>query len=421
MVYRLAKPKRKGLGWFLRVVVMRRLIFLAVLFGVIHLVIPAEFYTISPMAIGVALVLLLLLDALSFRLQAKNADAIGTQFLTLTEAGMLVESEESGVRKFVPWTRVNRGWLRQGMLMVQEEGGLYHLLPTESLSRERAEEMLAYVNAHAGKKVAAPLPPPAALVTEVPIRVSAGKAQWNEYVDYLYKVSLPGSQVCGYIVLAALSAPFAICLVDAEPLLAVFLLLLIVCFLYLLLHPGCLARSLRKSPRPGWMHVSSEGMLALGDSGAWCALPSQLFDSALQMRHGIIYRAYPHVIALCDSIPTPPPYLPQPCRPRRWQRVAALTLALVVLPVVSAVSFLGLQMQTSMREYNEACERGAELARYVEELLPPQEYPGHLECLYFADSGILFMEWECGLEADLILDDEIVSDVPAEETSGEEK
>jgi hypothetical protein len=93
----------------------------------------------------------------------------------------------------------------------------------------------------------------------------------------------------------------------------------------------------------------------------------------------------------------------------------------LVLPVVSALCYLGLELESEMESYYEARDRGAALVSYMEELLPPQEYPGHLECLYFADSGILFMEWECGLEADLILDDDIVSDVPAEETSGEEK
>ena len=420
MVYRLIQPKRRGLGWFLRVIVLRRLILVAIVLGGVSLLL-SETCTVSPIGIGVALLFFLVMDVLAYRLHAKVIAAQGTQFVTLTEAGLMVEGESTGVRRFVPWSRLERGWLRQGMLMVQEVSGLFHLFPTESLSRKREEEMLAFVSAHAGRKTPSPLPPPAAMLTDSPVRVSAGKAQWQEYVDYLYRFSQPGVQVGSYVAIAILCSAVPLCLLAAVPLLLVPLLLLIGFLLYMLRHPGGLARRLRKSPRPGWMHVGPEGMLALSDDGAWAAIPTRLVDSALQMRHGVIYHARPYFISLADSTPTLSPYLPQPRRPRRCGHVVGLVLSVVVLPVVSALCYLGLELESGMESYYEARDRGAALVSYVEELLPPQEYPGHLECLYFADSGILFMEWECGLEANLILDDDFVSDESAEESSGEEE
>lgn len=405
MVYRLAKPKRMGLGWFLRVVVLRRIIVLAIVMCGVSLILSAA-YTISLITIGVVLFIQLLLDILAYRLHAKVIAAQGTQFLTLTEAGLMVEGESTGVRRFVPWARLKKGWLRHGMLMVQEVSGLFHLLPVESISCERAEEMLAFVNAHAGRKTPAPLPPPAAMLTDSPVRVTAGKAQWQEYVDYLYRLSQPGIQVGAYGAIAILCSVVPLCLLAALPLLLVPLLLLIVFFLYLLRHPGGLARRLRKSPRPGWMHVGPEGMLALSDDGAWAAIPVRLIDSALQMRHGVIYHAQPFYISLADSTPTPSPYLPQPRRPRRWRHVAGLVVSMVVLPVVSALCYFGLELKSGMDAYYEARDRGEALASYVEALMPPQEYPGHLECLYDTEGPFLFMEWDGGLSADLILDDE---------------
>ena len=416
MVYRLIQPKRRGLGWFLRVIVLRRLILVAIVLGGVSLLL-SETCTVSPIGIGVALLFILVRDVLAYRLHAKVIAAQGTQFVTLTEAGLMVEGESTGVRRFVPWARLVRGCLRQGMLMIQEVNGLIHLFPVESLSRERAEEMLAWVNAHAGRKTPAPLSPPAAMLTDSPVRVTAGKAQWREYVDCLYRLTQPGSQVGAYVAVAILCSVAPLCLLAAVPLLLVPLLLLIGFFLYILRHPGGLARRMRKLPRPGWMHVGPDVMLALSDDGAWTVIPTRLFDSALQMRHGVIYHGLPFFIVLSDSAPTPLPYLPQPQRPRRWMHVAGLVLSVVVLPVVSALCYFGLELKSGMDEYYEARDRGAALVSYVESLMPPQEYPGHLECLYYTEGPFLFMEWESGLSADLILYAESL----AEEESSEEE
>ena len=57
--------------------------------------------------------------------------------------------------------------------------------------------------------------------------------------------------------------------------------------------------------------------------------------------------------------------------------------------------------------YEEALERGEHLQVYVEELLPPQEYPGYIiYCAFYADTQILSIDWEEDLEVYLHLSPE---------------
>lgn len=154
MVYRLAKPERKSKGWFLKHVVLRQGLLMMVFIALLWLLIPLDWYVFAP-AFLVAVMLVSCQNWVSTRRLERRFEKLGTQFVTLTEAGILVESEGAGVRSFVPWERISRAWLHMDMLMVRQTNGLFHLLPTESLQRERAEEMLAYVKAHAGKKAGA--------------------------------------------------------------------------------------------------------------------------------------------------------------------------------------------------------------------------------------------------------------------------
>jgi hypothetical protein len=106
--------------------------------------------------------------------------------------------------------------------------------------------------------------------------------------------------------------------------------------------------------------------------------------------------------------------LPQP---RKVSRHPLLVLLLVlVLPFVALVSLSMLQSDP----YEEALERGEQLQMYVEELLPPQEYPGHIiYCAYYADAQILIIVWEEDLAVYLHLSPEYEEgqsgDCPGEE------
>ena len=118
MVYRLAKPERKSKGWFLKHVVLRQGLLMMGIIALIWLLIPLDWYVFAP-AFLVAVVLVSVQNWVSCRRLERRFEKLGTQFVTLTEAGILVESEGARVRSFVPWERISRAWLHMDMLMVQ--------------------------------------------------------------------------------------------------------------------------------------------------------------------------------------------------------------------------------------------------------------------------------------------------------------
>lgn len=400
MVYRLARPERKSNGWFLGYVVVRQGLVMLIIYALLWLLIPLD-WDILAAAFLVTLVLVTCQNRVQIRRHERRFEMLGTQFVTLTEAGILVEGESTGMHCFVPWKLVRRAWLHHDMLMVQQTNGLFHLLPTESLRRERAGEMLAYVKAHAGKKQAPLIAPPAGLLSETPAWVTASPAQWREFVNFIMGASNPGRRVAGYVGIFLIGMGCSI--IWAWELYALLLPLLVVAAgaIVVQANPGFFARAMWKTPSPGYVHVSRDAVLVQSDNGAWAVLPVGQIESAVQLRHGIVYRTRVLSSILADVTLVPFPHLPQP---RKVSRHPFLVLLLVlVLPFVALVSLSMLQSDP----YEEAVERGEQLQMYVEELLPPQEYPGYIiYCAYYADDQILSIEWEEDFEVYLHLSPE---------------
>lgn len=396
MVYRLARPKRRSNGWFLAHVVVRQVLSGLIYFALLWLLLPLDWY-IYVVVFLLTLVILSCHNRVLMRRHEHRFEMLGTQFVTLTEAGLLVESEGCGMQCYVPWESIRRAWLHHDMLMVQQTNGLFHLLPTESLRRERAGEMLAYVKAHAGKKQALLIAPPAGLLSETPARVTASPAQWREFVNFIMGASNPGRRVAGYVGIFLIGLGCSI--IWAWELYALLLPLLVVAAgaIVVQANPGFFARAMRKTPSPGYVHVSRDTVLVQSDSGAWAVLPIGVIDSAVQLRHGIVYRTRIQSAVLMDSTPSPSPYLPQPRKVRSRPLLALFLVLVASLPLWLFESDL----------YEEAVERGEQLQMYVEELLPPQEYPGYIiYCAYYADDQILSIEWEEDFEVYLHLSPE---------------
>ena len=400
MVYRLARPKRRSNGWFLAHVVVRQVLSGLIYFALLWLLLPLDWY-IYVVVFLLTVVILSCQNRVQIRRHERRFEMLGTQFVTMTEAGLLVESEGCGMQCYVPWESISRAWLRHDMLMVQQTNGLFHLLPTESLRREQAEEMLACVRAHAGKKQAPFIAPPAGLLSETPSRVMASPAQWREYVNFIMGASIPGRMVAGYV--GVFSIGLGCGLIWVWELYALLLPLLVVAVVLIVMvaNPGLCARAMWKTPSPGYVHVSRDAVLVQSDNGAWAVLPVGQIESAVQLRHGIVYRTRVLSSILADVTPVPFPHLPQP---RKVSRHPFLVLLLVlVLPFVALVS----QSMLQSDPYEEALERGEQLQMYVEELLPPQEYPGYIiYCAYYADAQILSIEWEEDFEVYLHLSPE---------------
>ena len=405
MVYRLAKPERKRKGWFLKHVVLRQGLLMMVFIALLWLLIPLDWYVYAP-AFLVAVMLVSCQNWVSTRRFERRFEKLGTQFVTLTEAGILVESEGAGIRSFVPWERISRAWLHMDMLMVQQTNGLFHLLPTESLRRERAGEMLAYVKAHARKKQAPPTAPPAALLSENPARVSVTPSQWREFVDYIMQEAVPGRTVVSHVALFILGLIIPLCWGYELYALVLPLLVIGVGFVIMVKYPGLFARAMRKEPSPGYLHVCRDAVLVQSDNGAWAALPTSLIDGAVQLRHGIAYRTQILSFVLADSTPAPSPYLPQPVKLRRWLHRGWIALALFVLPLLANFAYFMLAAESENTEFSKAMERGEALSRYVEEVMPPMQYPGSIVwcCLMvYPECTVVSCAWESELEVDVML------------------
>lgn len=405
MVYRLAKPERKTKGWFLRHFVLHQLLLELVFFALLQWLLALDWYILG-IAFFVSVALVCCQNWVSLRRIERRFETLGTQFVTLTEAGILLECESAGIRNFVPWERISRVWLRMNMLMVQQTNGMFHLLPTESLRRERAEEMLAYVKAHAGKKPAPPTAPPADLLSENPMRISATPAQVREFVDYIMQFAVPGRSVALHVTLFILGLAMALCW--EFDLFALLLPLIVAAggILIFVMRPGLCARAMRKNTTPAYLHVSRDAVLVQSDGGTWAVLPVSMVDSAVQLRHVIVYRTKVLTSLLADPTPTPSPYLPQPVKLRLWLHRGWIAVALFVLPMLASFAYFMLATESGNAEFSKAMERGDELTRYVEEVMPPMQYPGPIVwCCLMVDneSAVVSCAWESELEVDVEL------------------
>ena len=384
---------------------MHQLLLELVFFALLQWLLALEWYILG-IAFFVSVALVCCQNWVSLRRIERRFETLGTQFVTLTEAGILLECEGAGIRNYVPWERISRVWLRMNMLMVQQTNGMFHLLPTESLRRERAEEMQAYVKARAGKKPTLFTAPPAYLLSENPIRISATPAQVREFVDYIMQFSVPGRSVALHVTLFLLGLSMALCW--EFDLFALLLPLLVAAggILILVIRPGLCARAMRKNTTPAYLHVSREAVLVQSDGGTWAVLPVSMVESAVQLRHVIVYRTKVLTSLLADPTPTPSPYLPQPVKLLRWLYRGWIAVALFVLPMLASFVYFMLAAESENTEFSKAMERGDELTHYVEEVMPPMQYPGSIVwcCLMVDDERtVVSCAWESELEVDVEL------------------
>ena len=392
-----------GLVDFLKLVLVRRVIITLVVMVILHqeldFTVPA-----FVLAFCVSLLVLLAIDWKAIRHQERIEEAQGARFVTLTESGILEECEGSKVRRYVPWTRVKKGWLQHGKLLIQQETGLFNVYHAGALPRERAEEMLAYVNDHAGKNEEPMMPPPAETLTETPYPISATPKQWREYIDCFYRLALPWTTFLFGILLALCCALIPVCYFCWERELTIMMILLAGMCLLQFLRPGFWAMRAMKNPGPGWVHVTPETTLSMSESGSWTLFRTKSIDVGLQMRHGVVYQMSGLYILLVDTPPEPIPVLPPPRKPDCWFQKIVLPLVLLEIAVASWVLLQGMEPPDT---YETARENGAQLQSLVEEVMPPLEYPGEiLSCVYYAEEQLLSIDWASGMEVFLSLSPE---------------
>ena len=103
MVYRLARPERKSKGWFLGYVVVRQGLVMLIIYALLWLLIPLD-WDILAAAFLVTLVLVTCQNRVLIRRHERRFEMLGTQFVTLTEAGSIYAvSTGSVLTQYLSW------------------------------------------------------------------------------------------------------------------------------------------------------------------------------------------------------------------------------------------------------------------------------------------------------------------------------
>lgn len=405
MVYRLSTTK----NWQQRPIFLRLLLVFSVPTALILYTIFAYLLECGWMFSSVTAVLVGLSEAVvmagPLRAYFRRLQKIGTWFVTVTEAGIYLETPQSGIRNYISWGRVEKVMDRRDVIMVALKNGLSYLMPTETLSAERKQELLCYCAARAGRQVAAErqMLPPAECCIESPVLLTGTRAQRLEFADALARQNSLTSQV-RLLAICLLSSACVAMLLAPEPLEHMcWLAVALVCIILGVrgyLHPGRGIRKVAEDDSPCRVHVTREHVLLENPSASWSVVPLAQVESGLLMKHCITYTVKTGGMFLLNADTPIPAGIPLPRKRECWRTLLPLFVALVLIPGLVGIW----AWPTDGRdEYVAARECGVELQAYLEELLPPTEYPGAIDwcALYIEESDgscILSIDWESGLE-----------------------
>lgn len=291
------------------------------------------------------------------------------------------------------------------------KNGLSYFYPLASLSPERAQELYAYCAERAGKPVPVEnqIQPPAEMLTSEALPcvegVEARQEAANEmqlqrapFVRWAYLVALSVMmsglfvQVWAWIVTGESDAAGVV----------VALVLSLFCLRGYLL-PGWSMRKWAQHEAASNAHIYRGKILVHTPGMAWTLLPVALVSGARELRHSYAYAVRGGgVLGISRSVP-PPAGLPRPVLVKRWTSWLALLVSCLVVPALVVLGSWCWLFLPEEQAADAALERGEALQSYLEELLPPAEYPGAIDwCALYIDESDgscgLSIDWESGLE-----------------------
>ncbi|MBE6414939.1 MAG: hypothetical protein E7032_00200 [Akkermansiaceae bacterium] len=414
MVYKLTAPevKKNRLG----------ILMLCLPYGVLVVVIAAVMGVVMEAGmVMVFLVSLLVAASVVVLLYAHMVKTIrlmqeqGDWFVTATEAGLMIEKPEVGMTSYFSWELVEKVLLKKTLLFVCLKNGMKYFLPLASLGSERARELHAYCVAFAGKPV---LPekqvaPPAEMLAAPALPCADGAAARQEVADELARQRAPFASWALLVCLAIMVSGLVVQVwcwrvtgeADIEGLVVAFVISLFC--IRAILHPGWSLRKWVRQQVRSEAHIR-QGMILVHTPGvAWSMLPVSLVRGARELRHCYAYAVQGGgVLGISRSVPVPAG-LPLPATVKRWRSWLALLLAGVVVPALAALGMWCWVSAPSDSVDDEAGERGCALAEYVQELLPPGEFPGSIYwgALFDREDGgvdVIYL-WENGMELRMLI------------------
>lgn len=339
----------------------------------------------------------------------------GDWFVTATEAGLMIEKPEVGMTSYFSWELVEKVLLKKTLLFVCLKNGMKYFLPLASLGADRAHELHVYCTAHAGKPVPLEMQvkPPAELLAAPALPCADGAAARQEVADELARQRAPFASWALLVCLAIMVSGLVVQVwcwrvtgeADIEGLVVAFVISLFC--IRAILHPGWSLRKWVRQQVRSEAHIR-QGMILVHTPGvAWSMLPVSLVRGARELRHCYAYAVQGGgVLGISRSVPAPAG-LPLPATVKHWHSWLALLLAGVVVPALAALGMWCWVSAPSDSVDDEAGERGCALAEYVQELLPPGEFPGAIYwgALFDREDGgvdVIYL-WENGMELRMLI------------------
>ena len=256
-------------------------------------------------------------------------------FFTLTESGLMYESEREKLTLFVPWREISMVRRSGNIVNLYLKNG--HSLPCilEGIGEPRQREFFQFALAHAGKESDTPVvPPPADALVEEPLRYSATKVQRKEVADAMALVE--GSARVQWFrpaVLLIWIVFFVKACYEARFGMMGISFVLMLSSAYGLWRPG--HRMARFNSGGADIHVKGKDYLVVKDSGVWCYVREAAVKGAARLKYCDFYLfTNSGNVAIDHGQPLPEGY-PEPCGklPRRltgWPLVLVLVVATIV-------------------------------------------------------------------------------------------
>lgn len=410
MVYKLSQPKGKSKWSMVRALLDWKYLLIAVLpFLVYRYVLEISFESSIWLS---ALVVLLMCPLIYWQSTqwSRRVQEIGAWFVTLTEAGVVIETPKTGTKAYVAWQRVEKVHRMGALLVLYLKSGLFYAFPMDDLSDARAEEMHRYCQEHAQKQVPAEkqIAPPADCLTSAPYRRTETTAVRAEMADVLVRQLSPHAARVLLVCMVFLSIGMLYFIwegLEGHTFIYTVFSVFLAAFLFIsirsYLHPGTRLAKWIQAPEPSEVHVSKDAVLVMTPGAAWGVLPVAQLSRAWKMRHSYIYEGSKggvFALAVEEQVPA---FLPQPQKPPTMRRFLLVALCAVVIPVSLLLGALGAGLLSGADEKasREAFQRGEALADYVEALTPVQGYPGAIQyCTLWCDEdtgySVLSVIWE---------------------------
>ncbi len=345
---------------------------------------------------------------------AKVMAGQGSWFVTVTDAGLMIEKPKVGSTTYMTWQMIKRVALKNNQLIIVLKNGLSYFLPLASLSPERAGELSAFCAANAGKEVPPDkqVAPPAAMLSAPVLPCADGVPARQEMADEMVR-QRTGRAWWVLVWLACMMGGLVVLVwawvaTGEENVLSVGLVL---GFAYMgirsILHPGWAMRKWVHQDARSVAYIHQGKVLVHTPGVAWSQVAVPLVSAAREFRHAYVYTVGGGGVLGISRVVPPPPGLPRPVPVKRGRTWLALAVSTLVVPALVALGMWCWVSSLQDSVEDEAGERGCALASYVQELLPPGEFPGPIYwgAVFDREDGgtdVIYL-WENGMELKLQL------------------